>query len=60
MKTNSEKKAENFIRDLLLYPIAIIYFPFATIRILLWKWHFWVENNQNVIKEYQNKLNELG
>ncbi len=56
MKTNAEKKAESFIRELVLYPMAIFYFPLATIRIVIWTWHRWIENNNNAIRQYKELL----
>ena len=50
-------KTERILREFVLFFIAIILFPFMTFRVLIWKWHFWLRNNEKLIKkdhdEYQ-------
>ena len=44
-------KTERIVREIVLYVIAILFFPFMTIRVLIWKWHFWIVKNERLIKE---------
>jgi len=46
-------------REIMLYPAAVIYFPWFTIRILCWKWYFWILSNNATIKAYLQTHNEL-
>ena len=51
-------KTERFIRETLLFVMAISIFPFMTLRVLVWKWHFWIRDLEYKIKKdhenYQN------
>ena len=43
-------KGEIFFRELVLYFSAITFFPFKTIRTLIWQWHFWLSKMDEKIK----------
>ena len=51
-------KTERLIREILLFVMAISIFPFMTLRVLVWKWHFWIRDLEHKIKKdhenYQN------
>ena len=51
-------KTERFIREVLLFVMAISIFPFMTLRVLVWKWHFCIRDLECKIKKdhenYQN------
>jgi hypothetical protein len=53
MKIN---KIESIIREILIYPFAIVLFPFLTIRSLVWNWFFWLVKSEMRIKKYNNKI----
>lgn len=50
-------KSERILREIILFVIAISIFPFMTLRVLIWKWHFWIRKYERKItkdhKDYQ-------
>lgn len=50
-------KTERILRECVLFVMAISIFPFMTLRVLIWKWHWWIRKNEIEIKkdndEYQ-------
>jgi hypothetical protein len=51
-------KAEMMIREILLFICAISIFPFMTLRVLVWKWHFWIRENEAIINENNREYKE--
>lgn len=45
------RKADTFIRELVLILASIIIFPFKTIRILAFKWHLWIQKWESEIRK---------
>ena len=52
-------KLDNIVREIAIYVIAITVFPFQTIRVLLWKWLFWIQKGEKDIKKFHKKINKF-
>lgn len=50
MKFN-ENSVQILIRELVLYFASLVLFPIRTVRVLVWKWHFWLKSTEAKIKE---------
>ena len=50
-------KSERLLREIVLLGMAISIFPFMTLRVLIWKWSFWIRKTEKKImqdhKQYQ-------
>jgi len=50
-------KSERVLREIILFVCAIAIFPFMTLRVLIWKWNWWIRKQERKIyndhKEYQ-------
>ena len=44
-------KAERIVREMVLFVCAISIFPFMTLRVLIWKWHYWIRKNELIINK---------
>jgi len=47
-------KAERITREVILFTCAIAIFPFMTLRVLIWKWHWWIQKNECKITKDHN------
>ena len=52
-------KTERLLREIILFAMAILLFPFMTIRVLIWKWYFWIRKNERKITENHNEYQGL-
>lgn len=52
MKTNTfERFANILLREIILYLSCIILFPLKSIRIIVYKWHLWIQKWDYRIKK---------
>ena len=47
MELNDKK----FTRELVIFLSAFTIFPFLTIRVLIWNWHFWLTKKNKKIQK---------
>ena len=62
MKTEKKEtlnKTDNLIREILIYPMAVIWFPLMTIRVLVWKWNFWLQAEDEMINVFHKQINNI-
>ena len=52
-------KSERLLREILLFVMAISIFPFMTLRVLIWKWHFWIRKTEHKITKDHNHYQGL-
>lgn len=52
-------RTERLMREILLFVMAISIFPFMTLRVLIWKWHFWIRKTERKITKDHNHYQGL-
>lgn len=50
-----ERRANIFLGEIFIYFACVFMFPLKTIRILAFKWLFWIQKQDREIKEYQEQ-----
>jgi len=52
-------KSERILREFVLFTCAISIFTFMTLRVFIWKWHFWIRKTERKITKNHNKYQGL-
>jgi hypothetical protein len=50
------EKIEKLIIELILIIMGITWFPFMTLRVLLWKWSNWLNYEYEKIRQQKEKM----